>query len=930
MSKNTVHVVSHTHWDREWRAGLWSSRIRLLKMMDALLLRFENDDDYRAFLLDGQVIAVEDYLEQRPEKRDLIKRLVKDGRLNIGPWYNLPDEYPVCGESLIRNLLWGIRKSAEFGKSLKVGYTSFGWGQSAHLPQLYKGFGMDFSVIGKHVGKVRAPFSEFKWQSPDGTEILSTRLGAGGRANFYFDVILPMMYNKNYKSEEWGFEWPGKGLFVHKCDWDDCRQEHQYVPRVSYNFDMVEECIRNVIATTEETTVKNHRFAGDGCDYTGPTQDLSKVIAKLNESCDDFEFKHSSLEDYVKAVKESLDPEGLPLVTGELRDGPSPSCSANALATRINLKMLNRKAQTLLISKAEPMSVLAEMMGIAPASGMIEKAWEYLLKSQSHDAINGVTLDKTANDVSFRLSQVIEISNAVFDELAFEIIKRIDLSGLSSEDIPAVIFNPSFYEADKIEEVLIDTPIDWGSQYLCAFDGKNSKLPIQHVEHWEQTVPVSVYNSRALPFETIRHRVYVQTGVIEPMGYKVIHFKRKQQENRKAHFWPVEYDFGSQLTASNTMENEHLRVIINSDGSFDMQFKLTGKIYRNLNIFEDSGEGGNYWQRIEPSHNKTITTLGKCAVETALVEDGPIVTSFECRQQLDIPSCYDEHNRCRSGEKVPLEIKSTLTLYKNEPFVRVRTRINNKAEDHRVRVCFRTELESEYSLGQGHFGIDKRPVVRSFDEDGKRDAHMNTLPMQGFIALEDGEQGFAVINKGLTEYEISDNFSREIYVTLLRSVPIKICSEFRCALTAPEQTGSQCFGEFDYEYLVYPWKGDISDSDVYKITETFNNPPTFFQVLNDDKGQVFATEDCFMKIMPERVQLICLKKSANGDGFVLRLFNSDDSVQKAKVNFSKFKPSKIFVTNLNEEPFAELEVSKDNMIETEIAPQKIVTLLLEK
>ena len=133
--KRIGYIVSHTHWDREWRYPIWETRLMLIKFIDELIELLESGK-YPGFLLDGQVIPIFDYLEMRPEMTGRIKALVSSGKLQIGPWLILPDEYPVDGEALVRNLLLGIRRAEEFGGAFMVGYTPFGWGQTAQLAQI--------------------------------------------------------------------------------------------------------------------------------------------------------------------------------------------------------------------------------------------------------------------------------------------------------------------------------------------------------------------------------------------------------------------------------------------------------------------------------------------------------------------------------------------------------------------------------------------------------------------------------------------------------------------------------------------------------------------------------------------------------------------------------------------------------------------------
>ena len=202
-----AHIVTHTHWDREWRYPIWENRQYLVDMMDELLEILDTQPEYSCFLMDGQTVMVTDYLEMRPEMTDKVKSYIKEGRIDIGPWYTLPDLYPVCGESLVRNLLAGDRSAKRLGRRLDVAHESFGWGQTAQLPQIYKGFGLDFVVVAKNVSKDRCPDCEFIWEAPDGSRVYATRLGDHARANFFMNAFLVITTDKDYNSDEYLLGW---------------------------------------------------------------------------------------------------------------------------------------------------------------------------------------------------------------------------------------------------------------------------------------------------------------------------------------------------------------------------------------------------------------------------------------------------------------------------------------------------------------------------------------------------------------------------------------------------------------------------------------------------------------------------------------------------------------------------------------------------
>src|SRR5690606_2669573 len=134
--RRQVHIVPHTHWDREWYASFQTFRLRLVDLLDDLLPRMDGDPAYAHFLLDGQLAVVDDYLAVRPEAEDRLRRLIGSGRIAVGPWYTLPDEFLVGGETLVRNLQLGLRTADRFGGAMPVGYLPDMFGHVDQMPQI--------------------------------------------------------------------------------------------------------------------------------------------------------------------------------------------------------------------------------------------------------------------------------------------------------------------------------------------------------------------------------------------------------------------------------------------------------------------------------------------------------------------------------------------------------------------------------------------------------------------------------------------------------------------------------------------------------------------------------------------------------------------------------------------------------------------------
>ena len=158
--KHQIHLISLTHWDREWRFPFEETRMLLVEMMDGLLELLDRNPEYKHYHLDGQSILLEDYLEARPENRDRLIKYIHEGRILIGPWYTLAAVSMVDGESLVRNLLMGSKVCRQFGPRMEVGYTPAGYGQPSQMPQIFRNFGVDSAMFYRGISRKACPNAE--------------------------------------------------------------------------------------------------------------------------------------------------------------------------------------------------------------------------------------------------------------------------------------------------------------------------------------------------------------------------------------------------------------------------------------------------------------------------------------------------------------------------------------------------------------------------------------------------------------------------------------------------------------------------------------------------------------------------------------------------------------------------------------------------
>ncbi|MDP6380411.1 MAG: glycoside hydrolase family 38 C-terminal domain-containing protein, partial [Phycisphaerae bacterium] len=814
----------------------------------------------------------------------------------------------------------------EYGGTMKVGYTTFGWGQPAQMPQLYWGFGFDVIVAGKHIDPARCPESEFIWRSPDGTEILSTKLGIERRQNFYFMATIPIGHGKPGLTPEYKFDWTDAGLLFHRADEVGFYKEYQRVETtMRYRPERIGECIDEVWRSTDMAVMKSDRFLGDGCDFTSAVWFIPQLIEDANKILTDKRLVHSSIPKFLDVLKEKVDRSKLRTIEGELRDGPTSSATCNALSTRLYLKTLNRQGQTGLSRCAEPMAVAAWLAGAEYPKAFIAKAWKFLLLAHSHDSINGVTQDKTSEDVENRLKQVLELNVAVSDGAMTELIRRIDTSQFSPEDVLLVVFNPLPRPRREVVKVWLDTPAEQKVETYHIEDSSGNRMETQRIRSEAINTPVHEMNSRPWPFFLHRHNFYLDTGPVPAGGYKVFRIvKRKERKDWVLAFPELPREYGTMKTSPVSMENEHLAVRFRSDGSFDLTDKKLGRTFERMNYFEDSGDIGNFWMRQPPDHNQTITSIGSPA-RMWTEDEGPLSTTMVTEVTMMIPARgdYDKSERC--GDLRPMTIRSEVTLRKGARRVDIKTSFLNECEDHRLRAMFSTGIDATHSDAQGHFHVDRRPIANETDDEGGYHAQMKTLPHQTFVDVSDGKCGLAFLNRGIIEFEVHDNPERTVGLTLLRCMRNVIFTEMRVLTTFPLQNGAQCLRKHELEYSLYPHAGKWDAGKVFAEAEQFTIPPMLVQ-CNPHKGHLPIQASRF-SLEPDNLVLSALKQAEDRKSVIVRVYNPTSRAITGKVRFSRRIKSARLV-NLNEEPIKKIPVSGGHTVSLSVPKHKIVTVEL--
>ena len=929
--KFKFHFIPNTHWDREWLYDFQETRMFLVEFMDKLLDIFNQYPEYKTYLLDSQTVPIEDYLEIRPERKNELIRRIKEKRLFIGPWYTLPEEHLVNGESLVRNLLTGHRVADKYGGIMKVGYSPFSYGQASQMPQIYLGFGIDTILFYHGIVPEEAP-SEFIFEGPDGSRLLGSRMGSNARYNFFFAVYRPVVFNKAML--ERNYYWNEKGLPFHLSNLSHYMEHHILLdPVKGLDKDQLAKSMEELKETERKHGTTEHIACMQGMDSTQPDVFEMKTMQEAAKILEKDEIFHSSLPEYLDQLKTAVKWDDLVVLKGERRTprqlGTRVHLYGDVTSARVKIKRENSMAEQELQRKAEPFASAAYLLGIDYPKTYLDLAWKYLLKGHPHDSISGTGVDQIEKDMHYRLDQCRNIAAGVIKRALQSIQLRIDNSDLEDNEVALTVFNPSPYPRNEIVTAVVDLPVDNGFSHYSIHDPDTKKaIEFQETKRYQHPAIVRHLGDATMEMKVWRVHVHILVNDIPALGYRTLLFRVNDS---------LAGNDRSLIGTVTTLENSYLKVQVNADGTINISDKSTGHIYKGLHYFEDNGEAGHAWRHVPPARDQVITTLNS-RPKIEWVESGPLSSCLRITHRMQVPTKLDEgesdyirrldgdgDNAGRSAERRELIIQSDLTLTKESHGLAVRTSFINTCEDHRLRVMFPTHIAAACSSAEEPFDVVDRPINRGPDSPW-RDTWNPTHPHQRFVDVSDGKTGVALINDGLREYEVSDNADRTIGLTLLRSFEVALATVAWRWERHPEMKGSQGLGEHIFNYMIYPHAGDWDTGGVMKEADRFNLPLEPAQV-GAHEGDLPQSHS-FVQIEPADILISTLKKAEESENLILRVYNPTGRDLNCRINFYKAPVDSHFV-NLNEEAIPEEKPKIEGKVVSFIAKaKKIYTIEL--
>lgn len=776
MEKKTLHVIPHSHWDREWYMSFEQHRMRLVELFDSLIDTMEKYPEYTYYHMDGQYIVIEDYLEIRPQMKERLLKLIHAGRIRVGPWYVLQDEYLTDGEANVRNMLYGIRLCKELGAEPEmVGYFPDAFGNVSQAPQILQGFGIDNAAFGRGVGQILADNqatderlgrpSELIWRAPDGSEVLGV-------------MFIPWYHN--------AMELP--------------RDPEKLKARMD-----------KLMAPLQRSAATPHMLGLNGCDHQPVQTDLHEVLRTAQELYgEEWEIKQSNFTELIEALRPYRDRfitwEGE--INGQRTAGACPLiCTASA---HVKLKQKNHRGQNILERIAEPLSVMALLQDGKDYRDELFYAWKKLMQNHPHDSICCCSCDEVTREMDTRFEKSYEAARFVQEECMDRLTAAMDTAAFGERCITVFHTAPGYTKGTVTAYVDYPEDAEVDALYVTKDDG--TAVP-------SVCKKLGRTFTYTLPKDRFRQPKYVQrfevTLLVEAEGigyttYGVVAGKK---------------ELPCVAAEPRSIENELLALRVEADGTVTLQDKRSGELYRNNLIYEDSGDRGNLYNYVETEGERIYAAAG--AVSCRVAAQNPCFATLELTAELAIPAGLQGNGR--TAETLAHTVKTYLTLTAGVPRVDVKTVVNNQSENHRLRALFVPEIQAERVQAEGQFDVVDREIVP--DPVWKNPCYCQRI--QTFFSLFNGERGLAVAVRGLNEYEILRDGKNTMALTLLRGVDqVGDWGYF------PTPDG-QCKGEHTLCYSLIPF-GAEGQEEAYREAFAFHGDPLIARGHEAHEGSLAA------------------------------------------------------------------------------------------
>lgn len=885
----TVHVFPHTHWDREWYFTTSRSKVYLLKDLMHVIDNLQHNTGYDRFILDGQASLVEDYLKWRPQDKNVIKQLVADKKLIIGPWYTQTDQFVISGESIVRNLQYGMDVCNELGTYMNVGYVPDSFGQESSMPQIYKGFGIPDTMFWRGVSEENVDHTEFVWKGEDGSKVNVYQIPSG----YYI------------------------GGVVDETQLDKIMHQEPFASNV-------------------KRSTTSHIAFPNGFDQAPARKNLPELIKKLNDANKDFHFEVSSIQEYIDAVK-SEKPK-LEEISGEFTNGKNMRIHKSIYSSRSDLKKLNTKIQYYLVNILEPVLTMGEHYGVDYPREAVNDIWKLMFENAAHDSIGSCVSDTTNEDVYMRYKQVRDISTNLVEVTLREVATQIKKN--KKYEISLSVFNTLPVDRTEITKISFYAP----SQDFEIVDENDQSVDFSIESCEDQTEYISGQTIQLNPGEKIYkpEKIYkviasVFAKDVPAMGYKQLYINENAKKNEVI-----------KAVNDRILENDNFKIAIQDNGSLTITDKASGKVYENQAVLEENGDDGDSFN-YSPA-KKDLIIYSTDQANTISVTKSGLVSLAKIDYDFSVPENLDDRAEKNCNVKMPVSVE--IRLEKDSPVIKFNVKIDNRGPlDHRLCIDFATGISSKVSYADQQFGTIKRPVYRekemkswAANKENWNEKPISIETCQSFVALSNNENTVSVFPKGVREYEIIGKDYSTIRLTLFRTYGMmgKVDLLYRPGRASGEKViatpNAELQSELNFELGLSITNKEFDDSNVASKAKDYDTPEQYYEYADFLNGRLIFNMDSVDRTLDENGSILhtngnlilsTLKKADHRSGYIARFYNGyADEATDDQIVFNK-EPNRVELVDLKEDTIKKLPITDNTVKLNDIRHAKIKTIYFE-
>ena len=899
--KRKIHVIPHSHWDREWYFTTSRSKVYLMKDLGDVLNTLENDPEFKYFMVDAQGSLLDDYIKWRPQDKERISKLVNDGRLVIGPWYTQTDQLVISGESIVRNMYYGMKRCESFGKYMNVGYVPDSFGQSGNMPQIYRQFGIEDTLFWRGVSDDMVKHTDYNWRGDDGSVVFTTQIPFG----YYIGGNIPEEPEEN--EEFWQ-----------------------------------KECLEKAGGRS----ATRHIYFPNGFDQAPVRTNLPQLVKERNEKDPENEYVISCIEDYIKDVK-SENPE-LEEVQGELVIAKHMRIHKSIFSSRSDLKVMNTQIQNYVTNVMEPLLTISYNLGNEYPHEAVAEIWKLLFENAAHDSIGSCISDTANEDVYVRYKQARDIAvNLV------ELHSRLIATNVKNDaDMTFTAINT--LPQKRKDTVIVKTYVPGGK--FAIIDEKGNDVDYTIIKSRDltdyvlsQTIMLDPSRKFYVPDQVLEVTMAIKANDVPALGY-VQYSIDTQKDSHK------------ETADKKVLENKYYTIEVEENGSLTIVDKANNVTYKNQGILVENGDDGDSFNYSPPRKDMEVfSNESKCTVK---ISGSDIYDQAEIHFDMVVPADLDERAEGKVSVTMLVDMTVALRKDSKVIDFNVKVDNKGLSHrlcvlfDSQIVSAFNYadqqfglikrpnyyEKEMKLYMESMNNKTEKKAGIQELanwanDQSTWQEPPISIEPTQSYVSLTDGKTGIAVIPQGVREYEVLDD--SKIRLTLFRTYGFmgKENLIYRPGRASGERIietpAAQLLKEMEFNFGFTSYAGDINDSDIDTLAKQYNTNLevyTYAEFLNgrlifsqrEIEGQnakihsLFETEG--------NLVVSAVKKAEEDDGYIIRLYNGKDHKDlDDKIKFN-FDIKEAYYTNLKEEKTEEIKVENNTISVKELSRCKFVTI----